>query len=74
MYGHLTVEELTILRDKLQTSLTARLTAPTSAEGSGRRVQYQQDPAKIRAELNLVLAELSRRSGTVARGPIYMVG
>lgn len=72
-YGHYTVSQLETLRDRLLASLHDRLTAPTSAAGTGRRVDYQQNPDQIRAELVAVNAELARRAGTVARGPIYIV-
>jgi hypothetical protein len=74
MYGHFTVAELEALRDKLQASLTARLTAPTEAAGANRSVKYAIRVQDIRRELELVMAELARRSGTVARGPIYLAG
>jgi hypothetical protein len=73
-YGHYTVAQLETLRDRLLASLHDRLTAPTSAAGAGRQVQYQQSPDAIRRELAEVNGELERRgSGGVARGPIYMV-
>jgi hypothetical protein len=74
MYSDLADSDLSALRDKLRASLTNRLTAPTVAAGSGRRVEYQQPIAEIRTELQNVLAEIARRGGTVARGPIYITG
>ncbi len=55
----------------------ARITmtaAPTEAAGANRSVKYAIRVQDIRRELELVMAELARRSGTVARGPIYLAG
>lgn len=74
MYGHLTKSELTTLRDKLQASLTARLTEPTEAAGANRSVKYAVRVQDIRRELDAVLAELGRREGAApVRRPIYIV-
>ena len=53
MYGHFTVSELQALRDKLQASLTARLTEPTEAAGANRSVKYAVRVQDIRRELGL---------------------
>jgi hypothetical protein len=74
MYSDMSDADLAALRDKLRASLTARLTLPTVAQGSGRRTEFQQDPEQIRTELQLVQAEIARRTGTPSRGPIYVVG
>jgi hypothetical protein len=73
MYSDMSDADLTALRDKLRASLTARLTQPTVAQGSGRRSEFQQSPDQIRAELQVVQAEIARRAGTASRGPIYVV-
>lgn len=75
MYGHMTVSELESLRDRLLSALHDRLLKPTSAESSGHRVTFQQQPTEIRKALSEVNAELDRRNGCAPRrGPIYMVG
>lgn len=73
MYGHLSTDDLTALRDKLQAAYTARLTGPTVAVGSGRRVEYQGSVADIKRELQAVVGELERRAGRTYGGPIYPV-
>jgi hypothetical protein len=72
MYSDLSDADLTTLRDKLRNSLTDRLTKPTVAAGTGRRAEYQQAPQEIRAQLDLVLAEITRRAGGRLRRPIYI--
>jgi hypothetical protein len=74
MYGHMTVAQLVAQRDTLQAAYTRALTGPTVAAGTGRRVEYAQNAAAIRRELESVIAEIARRCGkTPARGPIYLV-
>lgn len=74
MYEHMALSDLTALRDRLIASLHARLTGPSMAESTGRRVQYQQSVDQIRREIEAVNAEITRRAGRVTRVPIYMVG
>jgi hypothetical protein len=73
MYSDMSDSDLAALRDKLRASLTARLTDPTVAMGSNRRVEFQQSPQEIRNELQLVLGEITRRTGCALRRPIYPV-
>ena len=73
LYGHYTLDELKALRTRLLASLHDRLTAPTQAGGNGRSVAFNQDPAAIEAQLVKINAEIARREGTTAPGPIYLV-
>lgn len=72
-YSHLTENELTALRAQYVVSLTARLTAPTSASNNGRSVAYQQSIRDIRGEIDAINAELAQRQGQAQRRPIYLV-
>lgn len=73
IYSHFTDPQLTELRDKLVASLTARLTAPTSASTNGRSVSFQQRTDEIRREIEAVNAEVATRQGLSVRRPIYLV-
>jgi hypothetical protein len=76
IYSHLSTDELTAKRDRLLAALESRLTGPSSVSSTGRSVGYQHanQAAEIRRELDAINAELSRRGGAPARGPIYLVG
>jgi hypothetical protein len=73
MYGHLSTDQLTALRDKLQASYNDRLMGPTVAMGAGRRVEYQGSTTDIKRELQAVIGEIERRAGRTYGGPIYPV-
>lgn len=73
IYRHLTVEQLEANRDKLLSSLTERLTKPTSVGFEGRNVQFNQRTDEIRRELEAINTELDRRNGVATRSPIYIV-
>lgn len=73
IYSHQSIEQLTVLRDKLQASLTDRLTKPTSAGSGDRNARFDQQVGEIRKELKAVCDEISLRSGTPAHRPIYLV-
>ncbi|MGQ3055170.1 MAG: hypothetical protein ACT6S0_25560 [Roseateles sp.] len=73
IYRHLTVEQLEANRDKLLSSLTERLTKPTSIGFEGRNVQFNQRTDEIRRELEAINVELDRRNGVASRAPIYIV-
>ncbi|KTT23248.1 hypothetical protein [Pseudacidovorax intermedius] len=73
LYRNSSDEELKQLRAKLFASLHERLTGPTSATVNGRGVQYQQRTDELRTELAAIDAEITRRTGGMRRGPIYIV-
>lgn len=72
IYSHLGTDELTALRQQLVTSLTARLTTPTSASHQNRSVAYQQRTDEIRREIAAINDELAARQGARTRAPIYV--
>lgn len=73
IYSHLSETQLAAMRDKLVTSLTERLTAPTSASTNGRAIAFQQRTAEIRREIEAVNDEMSQRQGLASRRPIYVI-
>lgn len=73
IYSHLTNEQLVAMRDKLVTSLTDRLTGPTSASTQGRAVAWQQRTDEIRREIQAINDELASREGRSTHRPIYVV-
>jgi hypothetical protein len=73
IYSHYTADQLTALRDKLTAALHDRLINPSASSWGDRRIQFDQQTADIRKEVDAVNAEIATRSGTVTRGPIYLV-
>ncbi|MEJ2803841.1 hypothetical protein WAE61_18300 [Comamonadaceae bacterium PP-2] len=73
IYSYLSVEELKTARAQLMGSLQQRLIAPTSAAYAGRSVQFAQQTADIKAEIEAIGIELNRRKGLTERRPIYLV-
>lgn len=73
IYSHLSDDELQATRDQLMGSLQQRLIAPTSASYAGRSIQFAQQTADIKAEIEAIGIELNRRKGLTERRPIYLV-
>ncbi|MBX9818190.1 MAG: hypothetical protein K2X79_09180 [Burkholderiaceae bacterium] len=75
LYSDYSTAELHTEREVYRSALRSRLTDPARVSAHGRDVTFQQgNVAELRKELAAINAELTRREGGVARGPIYLMG
>jgi hypothetical protein len=75
LYSDYSTAELHTERATYRAALKSRLTDPARVSGHGRDITFQQgNIAELRSELAAINAELMRREGGVARGPIYLMG
>lgn len=72
IYSHLTDADLTAKRDQLLAAVESTASGIASVNHNGRGVSYSSSAANARRLLGDVQAEIDRRAGRAARGPIYM--